>query len=201
MKFGYEQIEYSNFEKDLYDVRYELASSRVMDTYAHMLEENLIEASAKKGADGMVHLDDLYQILRQMKTLCLSPFQIAVLLGYSAPDKNAQVDYQKFAPVFAAKLSEQFSIDSQRRKSQLCQLGHFKVSHIKMPKYDENKLFAAFRATDVNGNGFLEWSEYQVCLENLTELGLTREECFTLNLLADVNGDGRIDYLEFMKHF
>lgn len=30
---------------------------------------------------------------------------------------------------------------------------------------------------------------------------MTVPECYTLNLLADVQGDGKIDYPEFMKHF
>ena len=34
-----------------------------------------------------------------------------------------------------------------------------------------------------------------------TMLTLTQEECISLNLLADVNGNGKIDYPEFMKHF
>lgn len=70
-----------------------------------------------------------------------------------------------------------------------------------MPKYSDNILFAHFRRCDADANGFLEWHEYQSCLENISELGLTREEGLTLNTLADVNGNGKIDYQEFMKHF
>lgn len=47
MKYGYDEIEYADFEKDLYDVRYSLAASRIMDTNAHALEENLIEECSK----------------------------------------------------------------------------------------------------------------------------------------------------------
>ena len=63
-----------------------------------------------------------------------------------------------------------------------------------MPKYNDNALFAIFRTMDIDHNGFLEWNEYQSCLERIVELGLTKEECLTLNLLADVDGDGKIDY-------
>ena len=70
-----------------------------------------------------------------------------------------------------------------------------------MPKYDENVLFAAFRRFDADHNGFLEWNEYQNCLQGLKELGLTIPECYALNLLADISGNGKIDYPEFMKHF
>ena len=30
---------------------------------------------------------------------------------------------------------------------------------------------------------------------------LTRQEIITLSLIADFDGDGRIDFQEFMKHF
>lgn len=111
------------------------------------------------------------------------------------------VDYVKFAPVMVAKIEQMYSIDAIRRKSQLCHLGHFKVSHIRMPKYDEHVLFSAFRKFDADKNGFLEWNEYQDCLEGLKELGLSTPECFALNMLADISGNGKIDYPEFMKHF
>jgi hypothetical protein len=70
-----------------------------------------------------------------------------------------------------------------------------------MPTYKEGDIYRAFRDIDIDRNGFLEWHEYQSCLNFLTDLKLTDEEALTLNLLADLNGDGRIDYSDFMKHF
>ena len=63
-----------------------------------------------------------------------------------------------------------------------------------MPLYKEGTIFAAFRECDIDYNCYLEWLEYQQCLEKLTELNMTHEEALTLNLLADVDGDGKIDY-------
>jgi Ca2+-binding EF-hand superfamily protein len=69
-------------------------------------------------------------------------------------------------------------------------------------KYNAGSIFAVFRDKDVDRNGFLEWLEYQQCLEALGELAdLNKEEGLALNMIADIDGDGRIDYQEFMKHF
>lgn len=126
--------------------------------------------------------------------MVLTPFQICVLMGYSNPDKEANVDYVKFAKVVKQQIQMMFKVEAQRRKSQLVAVGQFRTADVKMPDYKEGAVFAAFRAFDVDRNGFLEWQEYQQCLESLKELNLTKEESLTLNLLADVDGDGRIDY-------
>ena len=49
-------------------------------------------------------------------------------------------------------------------------------------------------------NGFLSVHEYVACLKD-SDLGLEDFEIITLSMSADINGDGRIDYEEFMKHF
>ena len=100
------------------------------------------------------------------KQLALTAFQMSVLLGFSEPDHEANVDFRKFAVTLTKKIEEMYSIEALRRKAQLCHLGHFKVAHIKMPHYDENMLFAAFRKYDADLNGFLEWNEYQKCLQS-----------------------------------
>jgi hypothetical protein len=94
-----------------------------------------------------------------------------------------------------------FSLEAQQKKSQLIVLKHFKTQNVRLPVYKDGVVFAAFRSFDIDYNGFLEWNEYQQCLTKLKELELTTEEVITLNLLADLDGDGRIDYQEFMKHF
>ena len=42
--------------------------------------------------------------------------------------------------------------------------------------------------------------EYINCLSN-SDVNITRQEAITLSFSADLNGDGQIDYEEFMKHF
>lgn len=85
---------------------------------------------------------------------------MAVLLGFSEPDAESRFDFARFAPLMVKKIEQMYSVEAMRRKSQLCHLGHFKVSHIKMPKYDENTLFAAFRRFDRDHKGFLEFQDY-----------------------------------------
>lgn len=195
MKYGYDQINYTNFENDLYDARFELAASRIMDTDLETIEESVVAECDKVAANGKCHLSQLRRILTNHKSLCLTPFQLALLCGFADTDvATGMLDYQKFAAHLSGWITEIFSVDALRRKAQLVQLGHFNPKEINMPKYNENYLFAVFRECDRDANNFLEWKEYQQCLLKLEELNLTREECFTLNLLADVDGDGQIDY-------
>ena len=49
-------------------------------------------------------------------------------------------------------------------------------------------------------NGYLELDEYMECLKD-QNLELSKQEVTALSLIADTNGDGQIDYEEFMKHF
>ncbi len=70
-----------------------------------------------------------------------------------------------------------------------------------MPNYENLDLFRVFREFDENDKGFLEPLEYIQCLSSFIPLGLKDSEILTLALCADIDGTGRIDYQEFMKHF
>lgn len=202
MKQGYEQINYTNFAADLYQIRFELANSRIMDINLDSIDKIINEDCLKVSQDGKtVKLNQLRCILRDAKQLVLTPVQVAILMGYSKPDKEANVDFTEFSKVCKSQISAMFKIDAMRRKAQLVNVGQFRTADVKMPVYKDGQIFAAFREFDIDRNGFLEWDEYQQCLDGLKELGLTAEESLTLNLLADVDGSGRIDYQEFMKHF
>ena len=50
-------------------------------------------------------------------------------------------------------------------------------------------------------NGVLEFPEYTQCLSEAPNIDLKKNEIVTLALAADLNGDGKIDFEEFMKHY
>ena len=50
-------------------------------------------------------------------------------------------------------------------------------------------------------NGTLDFSEYTKCLSETKNIDLTKSEIITVAMVADTNGDGVIDFEEFMKHF
>jgi len=123
-----------------------------MDTSLPDLKDIICKEATMHSQDGKtIPLRSLRKILADCKQLCLTAFQLAVLLGFTNPDRSTpemMVEVEAFAVVLVEKIELMYSMDAIRRKAQLCHLGHFKVSHIKMPEYDENALFKEFRKYD-----------------------------------------------------
>ncbi|XP_050075803.1 calmodulin-beta-like [Anopheles maculipalpis] len=62
---------------------------------------------------------------------------------------------------------------------------------------DEKELYAAFKVFDRNGDGFLSVEELSDVMQNFGER-LTPKELQDLLAEADIDGDGRINYEEFV---
>ena len=77
----------------------------------------------------------------------------------------------------------------------------FSTKHSASNNLDAMELFRTFKKYDRNMNGTLDFSEYTQCLTECPEINLTKEEIVTLAMAADFNGDGEIDFAEFIKHF
>lgn len=119
----------------------------------------------------------------------------------SNPDEKGHVNYVEFAKKCKEMIDELFSMKSLTEKAALIENKHY-VAPKNLEEIDLTtlELFELFKKYDRNQNGFLEISEYIQCLKD-AHTQLSEAEIVTLGLTADVNGDERIDYEEFMKHF
>jgi len=146
MKQGMEQINYTNFASDLYRIRFELMDSRIMDINLKIIDKVVIDSCDLVSENKKtVTLKEMQAILCGSKQLTLTPFQVFMLLGFTKPDKEANVDYKAFASVCAEKISAMYKIEAMRRKSQLVAVGQFRKSDVRMPTIKDGVVFAAFR--------------------------------------------------------
>ena len=81
-------FEYKHFSNLLFDTRYELAKSRIMDTNLDKFTEHLIEifTTYDKELKGLIGIMDIKEALMKSKKTNLTPFQVHSLIGLSQPD-------------------------------------------------------------------------------------------------------------------
>lgn len=189
----------------LYNVRYEIAVSEMMESNMNDLEMYIRQEFAKEDKDdtGIISVQQCGEALRRCKKLNLTPFQVHQVIGLSDCDGDGNVPYREFAPVCKTFIEQGFKFDSMQKKQQLVESKRIKVEdkHNVTKTLDEMELFRTFKKYDRNMNGTLDFSEYTQCLAECPGLDLTKQEIITTALAADLNCDGCIDFEEFMKHF
>lgn len=202
MKFGYDEIEYGNFANDLYDVRFDLARSRIMDINIKKLGDDFFtSAGFEVDENGWMPIENVRKIITDSKQLTLTPCEINLILGLANHNEDGKIEIAHFQGLFARVVTNMFGIDARRRKAILVQSGQFRPSQVSMPEYQDLELFRVLREFDENDKGFLEPLEFMNCLEQFTPLRLQESEILTIALSSDIDGTGRIDYQEFMKYF
>ena len=121
MKYGYDEIDYINFRTDLYDVRFDLARSRIMDVNIKKFPDDFFtrENSDKIDESGCMHVDDVRKIISDSKELTLTPCEINLILGLANASEDLKIDVASFTTLFKNVVSQMFSIEARRRKAQL----------------------------------------------------------------------------------
>ena len=121
-------FEYATFPKVLFDVRFELAKSRLMDTNIDGLQKHLIELFSQydleqKGEIYILHIQDA---LLKSKRVYLTPFQIHQIIGLSSPNERGMVNYKDFSFKCKDMINELFTASSLIQKANLIQSGTYK---------------------------------------------------------------------------
>ena len=116
------------------------------------------------------------------------------------------IPFRKFAKVCTEYIDENLCFSSLVRKQQIFKIhekkgGEIQKQHPVNKNLDTMELFRTFKKYDRNMNGTLDFTEYTACLSETPNIEMTKAEMITVAMVADTNGDGVIDFEEFMKHF
>lgn len=123
-----------------------------------------------KDGDGTITILELGSIMRSLGQTP-SDAELQDLINKIDNDKNGIIDFSEFVMMMSKK-----------------------ASHVN----SESELIEAFKVFDKDGNGFITSQELRHVMTNLGEK-ITQEEADGMIKEADLDGDGRIDYEEFVK--
>lgn len=99
MKCGYQEIVYTNFAADLYDVRFDLSRSRLMDINMSLLPDDYLLSAdlLATSSDGRhAKIFEVRNFLADSKRLVLTPSQINILLGFAEVNEEGLIDLVAF---------------------------------------------------------------------------------------------------------
>ena len=120
--------EYKEFGNLLFEVRYELARSRIMDTSLDKMTDNMVLEFAVHDTkkDGSITITQAKKALFSSKHTTLTPMQVFTLIGMSKPDPNGFLNYREFAKTCHQAIDELFSMKSLTEKAALIESRQFK---------------------------------------------------------------------------
>ncbi|KAJ1697109.1 hypothetical protein LUZ62_027547 [Rhynchospora pubera] len=123
-----------------------------------------------KDNDGFITKQELATVIRQLGQNP-SDEDVQEMISEVDTDGNGTVDFSEFLSLMEKKLKETDS---------------------------EDELREAFKVFDKDNNGFISASELRTVLMNLGE-NISDAEVDEMIKEADANGDGQVDYAEFVK--
>lgn len=141
----------------------------------HLTEEQIAEFKEAfqifdKDGDGLITTKELGTVMRSLGQN-LSEEELKTMIEEVDTDKNGTIDFQEFLGLMAWKMKE---------------------TDI------EDELIEAFKVFDRDGNGLISSHELRFVMSTSGEK-LSEEDIEEMIKEADENGDGYIDYEEFVK--
>jgi Ca2+-binding EF-hand superfamily protein len=116
-----ETIKYSEFPDMLYNVRYEIAMSEMMESNMSNIEASIVKEFAHEDTDdtGEISVLQAEVAMKRCKALNLTPFQLHTLLGISDCDGDGMIPFRQFAKICTEYIDENLCFTSLVKKQQI----------------------------------------------------------------------------------
>mgnify|MGYP003315290642 CR=1 FL=1 len=129
-----------------------------------------VDGAGDVDGDGELTADEIYQALSK-NDADVNLARVQEIVAKADADGNGTIDFPEFLTMMARKMKDTDS---------------------------EEEILEAFKVFDKDGNGFISAAELRHIMTNLGEK-LTDEEVDEMLREADIDGDGQINYEEFVK--
>ncbi|KDO27248.1 hypothetical protein SPRG_07497 [Saprolegnia parasitica CBS 223.65] len=207
------KFEYAGFEKVLYEAMYRVSQGQSLALatdiaaylrgqfeHAHEIWASSLDEEAPAGR---LPRRVLFESLHGLKRLMLNRIQCIVVIGLAVIDEiDGLVDYEAFANRAGPKIRELIHPNHVSRRLRMARTDEATIAAIFQGVDDqaglESILVSAFQREDSDHDGVLRLDEFRAAMEHTT-LDLSSEQVVSMMAAADENGDGCIDYAEFVQ--
>ena len=196
-------VSFRAFEEAIVEVRFaslKYAVGLSTDSDLAVYIQNSLSA-LDDGGSGRLTVHQLKVGLQSMDQIMLSRLQLCSVVSEAQVDPmDGTVDYVEFSRHAAAVIANLFDPRQLQERAKVVKRADLQPVQLMSPddqRLVEEGLRRMFQKNDVDGNGVLDRVEFRKCLQE-TELGLERRDIKMLMAAADENGDGFIDYDEFI---
>lgn len=118
LKYGYDDINYTDFEEDLFQIRFDFLRSRLMDINVMNWSDDFFLECGRPLVDGCrMTVQDARQALSDSKLLTLHSLQITNLVGHAKMEANQTIDVAALGKELKSLIESQYLVEAMRRKA------------------------------------------------------------------------------------
>ncbi|GMH75896.1 hypothetical protein TrLO_g14911 [Triparma laevis f. longispina] len=212
-KFG--RIQYKSISEVVFKVRLTTIKNAIIETQASDIQKYIMDMCRDQERDdsgddnipdsefpytGQLTDRKIANLLQSANMLSLNRLQVLAIMC-EADVIDGMVDYWKFVPTAAKAIENMFEPTAIAQRANLLEQSNTSDEALMQGRQREeveDMVRKRFKASDVDGDGWLNPQEFSKCLESL-ELGLSKSEINALMTAADLDGNGFIDLDEFVQ--
>jgi hypothetical protein len=186
----------------LVDVRTQTVKANVLSSSSSELQVQLQQLAAAEDTEstGKLTPAQLRVVLQKAPQMTLSRVQTLSVIAAAEPEDDGRFDIPTWSAAASVMIEAMFDAKTVQRRAALMARSELQTSVLMQGQGEdelERQLMTLFQKHDVDGNNRLDPEEFKAAMQN-AEMDLDSGEIAALMVAADEDGDGMVDYREFV---